>query len=229
LTPLARGDTFLGSFSGQLSDGFSNLVITPTGFRAEFVTEPCIPGPDICQQLFPSLPEYTTLPGLFESAGLILPSSSPQVFTASDSDVNFNALTTILTSSSIASASQLFFCDEASTPLLTCPYDHGPWAGIPPSGTQFEFPNATIDSITLTVSPFAWVQDSNGDWWMRQPDGSFAAVTVSAYGEVGFGSPPLPPPPTSIPEPGPLIVVSISMSGLLGSKLRRRFGCRQPR
>lgn len=215
----AHADIALGSFTGHLNGGFTNLVSGPTGFRVEFVTEPWSGNPSR-----PSLYQYTTLPGLFEWAGLTLPSSAAQTFAANSStDANFSLMAAVLTSNSIASDSQLFYCSEATSPLLTCPYDQwGHWGAIAAPGTQFEFPNATINSIQLVISPFSWQQDGYGDWWMSQPDGAFATVTVTAYGEPGFGQPP--PPPATTPEPGFYECLTVCFVGL--AAVRRRWNGR---
>jgi hypothetical protein len=175
-------------------------------------------GPPKCGNL--NLNQYTT-PGLFKSTGEILPSASPQTFTADSSDTGFKKIASIISSSSKPSEPQLFYCDEATT--VSCIYGDlggGNWGGVPPiEPGPFEFPNATLTSIQVTISPFNWVQNQSGGWSMEQPDGSLATISVAAYGNPGFG---LPPVVSAVPAPATLPLFATGLSLLAWLAWRRQ-------
>lgn len=168
----------LGSFTGELDGGFTNLIQQPTGVKLEFVTGPC---PPLCQ----NPPEFEYHYRLFTFTGVILPSDSEQVFVAHEVDGDFAAITAILADARIQADSQGFFCLEAAIPPITCQYgdfdSHWGSFGIM---TGFRFPNARIALITMTLSPYAWVFDGS-DWWMKQSNGSYATATVKIFGDPG--------------------------------------------
>jgi hypothetical protein len=175
----ATGQILLGTFTGRVDGGFTDQVKQPTGVKIDFVTGPC---PPLCQ----NPPEFEYQYRLFTFTGLILPSNSAQIFTAHPVDFNFATIAAILSDAKIQSDSQVFYCQEAAIPPITCHYGNpdSAWAGLG-NLYGFVFPNAHITSITITLSPYAW-KFENDNWWMKQPNDSFATITIDIFGEPGI-------------------------------------------
>jgi hypothetical protein len=174
----ACGQVLPGTFTGRVDDGFTDVVKQPSGVKIDFVTGPC---PLLCQ----NPPEFEYRYRLFTFTGLILPSDSSQTFTARPVDSSFAAIAAILSDARIQSDSQVFCCQVAAIPPITCDYGNpdSAWAGLG-NLSKFAFPNATITAITITLSPYAWKFEDD-DWWMKQPDSSFATITIDIFGEPG--------------------------------------------
>ena len=126
LAQVKADEILINSFTGEISGGFTSIVLGPTGLRIEFLTQQCPHFP--CSNL--SNYEYAMKPGLFVSTGLIFPASKEQVFVAHENDPSFSSIASIITErTSVLAKSDPLMLSKSNPAVLSGRQQMGPWRG----------------------------------------------------------------------------------------------------